>query len=72
MRLNGRLFERLAAWSQGRPAYDLYHAALQIEVPEARFVVEQAPVPDLGGEDRGVVAEGPGPPVPRPWKVITG
>ena len=41
------------------PAYDLYHSALQIEVPEAKYVIEQAPVPDLSGEQRGVVAEGP-------------
>lgn len=58
VRLNGRVYERLAAWAQRRPAYDLYHAALQIEVPEAKFVIEQAPVRDLSGSERGVVAEG--------------
>lgn len=41
-----------------RPACHLYHSALQIEVPEARFVIEQAPVADLSGEQRGVVAAG--------------
>ena len=41
-----------------RPACDLYHSALQVEVPEARFVIEQAPVADLSGEQRGVVAAG--------------
>jgi hypothetical protein len=59
VRLNGRIYERMAASLQRRPAYDLYHSALQIEVPEARYVIEQAPVPDLGGKQRGVVAEGP-------------
>jgi hypothetical protein len=59
VRLNGRVYERLAAWMQGRPARALYHSALQIDVPEATFVVEQAPVRDLNGEQRGVVAEGP-------------
>ena len=59
VRLNGRVFERLAAWVQRRPVYDLYHSALQIEVPEAKFVIEQAPVRDLSGNQRGVVAEGP-------------
>ena len=59
VRLNGRVYERLAAWVQRRPAYDLYHSALHIEVPEARVVIEQAPVRDLSGEQRGVVAEGP-------------
>jgi hypothetical protein len=43
----------------GRPRRDLYHAALQVQLPAARFVIEQAPVPDLSGADRGVVAEGP-------------
>ena len=41
-----------------RPACDLYHSALQVEVPEARFVIEQAPVADFSGEQRGVVAAG--------------
>jgi hypothetical protein len=59
VRLNGRVYERLAAWFERRPAAGLYHSALQIEVPEARFVIEQAPVPDLSGDQRGVVAEGP-------------
>jgi hypothetical protein len=59
VRLNGRVYEAVAAWVQRRPAYDLYHSALQIEVPEAKFVIEQAPVPDLTGKNRGVVAEGP-------------
>src|SRR3954469_15988867 len=41
-----------------RPACDLYHSALQVEIPGARFVIEQAPVADLSGEQRGVVAAG--------------
>jgi hypothetical protein len=49
----------VASRLQRRPAYDLYHSALQIEVPGAKYVIEQAPVPDLSGEQRGVVAEGP-------------
>jgi hypothetical protein len=58
VRLNGRLYEALAARLQRRPARDLYHSALQVEVGEATFVIEQAPVHDWGGKDRGVVAEG--------------
>ena len=42
-----------------RPARDLYHSALQVEAPEGRFVIEQAPVHDWSGKQRGVVAEGP-------------
>jgi hypothetical protein len=59
VRLNGRVYEAVASRLRGRRAYDLYHSALQIEVPEAKYVIEQAPVPDLSGEQRGVVAEGP-------------
>jgi hypothetical protein len=58
VRLNGRLYEAVAARLQRRPARDLYHSALQVEVPEATYVIEQAPVHDWSGKDRGVVAEG--------------
>jgi hypothetical protein len=58
VRLNGRLYEALAARVERRPACDLYHSALQVEVPEGRFVIEQTPVPDLSGKQRGVVAGG--------------
>lgn len=58
VRLNGRVYEALAARLQRRPARDLYHSALQVQVPEGRFVIEQAPVRDRGGRQRGVVAEG--------------
>lgn len=59
VRLNGRAYEALAAWLGRRPRYDLYHSALQVQLPDGTYVVEQAPVPDLSGEARGVVAEGP-------------
>jgi hypothetical protein len=59
VRLNGRVYEALAARLQRRPARDLYHAALQVELPEGTFVIEQAPVHDWSGTARGVVAEGP-------------
>jgi hypothetical protein len=58
VRLNGRIYEALAARVQRRPACDLYHSALQIQVPEGTYVVEQTPVPDLSGSQRGVVAGG--------------
>jgi hypothetical protein len=58
VRLNGRLYEALAARMQRRRARDLYHSALQVALPEGTFVIEQAPVPDLRGTQRGVVAEG--------------
>lgn len=59
VRLNGRIYEALKARLDRRPARDLYHAALQIHIDGDTFVVEQAPVQDLAGERRGVVAEGP-------------
>ena len=57
VRLNGRIFEWCAARLQRRDRCDLYHSALEVRVPEGRFVVEQAPAWS-GGGDRGVVAEG--------------
>jgi hypothetical protein len=64
VRLNGRLYEAVAARLQRRPACDLYHSALQVEVPDGTFVIEQTPVSDLSGEQRGVVAAGA---VGSPW-----
>jgi hypothetical protein len=58
VRLNGRVYEALAARLERRPACALYHSALQVEVPEGTFVIEQAPVHDWSGKQRGVVAEG--------------
>ena len=58
VRLNGRIYEALAAWLQRRPACDLYHSALQVELAEGTYVIEQAPVHDWSGKQRGVVAEG--------------
>jgi hypothetical protein len=58
VRLNGRIYEAVAARIQRRAACDLYHSALQVEVPEGTYVIEQAPVHDWGGAERGVVAEG--------------
>jgi hypothetical protein len=55
---NGRIYEAVAARLGRRPACDLYHSALQIEVGGERFVIEQAPVHDWSGAERGVVAEG--------------
>ena len=58
VRLNGRVYEALVARLERRPASDLYHSALQVEVAEGTFVIEQAPVHDWSGKQRGVVAEG--------------
>jgi hypothetical protein len=58
VRLNGLAFEAIAARLQHRGRADLYHSALEVQVPEGRFVIEQAPAWVTSGE-RGVVAEGP-------------
>jgi len=58
VRLNGRIYEAVAARLGQRPTCDLYHSALVVHVPEGRFVIEQAPIRDAQGAERGVVAEG--------------
>ncbi len=60
VRLNGRIYEAVAARWEGRAALDLYHSALEVRSPEGRFVIENAwPIPDANGRSRGVVVEGP-------------
>ena len=58
VRLNGRVFEAAAARLERRPPCDIYHSALEVHVPDGRYVIEQTPVPDSKGGERGVVAEG--------------
>jgi hypothetical protein len=58
VRLNGRVYEALAARLRRRAIRDLYHSALDVRVPEGRFVIETAPIRDSDGPERGVVAEG--------------
>jgi hypothetical protein len=57
VRLNGKAFEALVAWREGRARSDLYHAALEVGLPEGRYVIEQTPAWSAGGE-RGVVTGG--------------
>jgi len=60
VRLNGRIYEAIRAFHERRRAFDLYHSALQVRVPEGRYVIEMAwPIPDSEGAYRGVVVEGP-------------
>jgi hypothetical protein len=58
VRLNGRVYEALAARLGRRPARDLYHSALEVQVEEGRFVIETAPLRTGDDPERGVVAEG--------------
>jgi hypothetical protein len=60
VRLNGRIYEAIQARLERRGPLDLFHTALEVRVPEGRFVIENAwPIPDAHGEARGVVVEGP-------------
>jgi hypothetical protein len=58
VRLNGRVFEALAAARERRPRFDLYHAALVVELEGERYTIEVAPSPDSDEASRGVVATG--------------
>ena len=58
VRVNGKVFEAVSAWLSRRDRSDLYHAGLQVHLPEGRFVIEQAPAWGEGSQ-RGVAAEGP-------------
>ena len=60
VRLNGRIYEAIKARREGRQALDLYHTALEVRLPEGRFIVENAwPSPDADIASRGVTIEGP-------------
>jgi hypothetical protein len=59
VRFSGKIYEAITAFIKHRPRYALYHSALEVGVPEGRFVIESAPIPDQRGQDRGVVADGP-------------
>jgi hypothetical protein len=58
VRLNGKVFEALAAARGHRPRCDLYHAALVVGVDGERHAIEIAPSPDDDRAARGVVATG--------------
>jgi hypothetical protein len=59
VRLNGRAYEALSAWHEHRPRCELYHAALEVQVPAGRFVIELAPAWGAPAPNRGVVLQGP-------------
>ncbi len=58
MRLNGRVFEVLAAWRGRRPRRDLYHSALIVRLPEGAVAIEMGPEMRGDPATRGVVAQG--------------
>ena len=59
VRFNGHVYEALVAKIERRSRCDLYHSALEVRVPEGRWVIEMTPVVGGGGGNHGVVAGGP-------------
>jgi hypothetical protein len=60
VRFNGHVYEAIHARLGRRRPLDLYHSALEVRVPEGRFVIENVwPIPDACGAARGVTVEGP-------------
>jgi hypothetical protein len=58
VRLNGWVYEAVAAAAQRRPRGGLFHSALVVEVDGERHAIEVAPSPDDDLAGRGVVATG--------------
>ena len=59
VRLNGIAYEAVVARLERRARFDLYHSALEIRVPDGRFVIEMTPVRAADGVERDIVAGGP-------------
>ena len=59
VRLNGKVFEAVASLLERHRPLDIYHSALVMHLPEGRYTIESAPVPDADAQARGVVAGGP-------------
>ena len=60
VRMNGLIYEAIMARREHRLPFDLYHTALEVRVPEGRFVIENAwPIPNRDGDARGVLVVGP-------------
>jgi hypothetical protein len=60
VRVNGRIYEAIVSRRDHRGPLDLFHTALEVTVPEGRFVIENAwPIPDRDGDARGVTVQGP-------------
>lgn len=60
VRFNGRVYEAIQARLERRRPLDLYHSALEVRVPEGRFVIENSwPILDSNGLARGVGVEDP-------------
>jgi hypothetical protein len=60
VRLNGRIYEAVHALLERRRPLALYHTALEVPLPQGRYVIENCwPISDGDGHSCGVVVEGP-------------
>jgi hypothetical protein len=59
VRLSGKVYEAIKAFTGHRPRCALFHSALIVDDGDGRFVIESGPIRDDRGSERGVVAEGP-------------
>lgn len=60
VRFNGRIYELVRSRREHRRPLELYHTALEVVVPDGRYVIENAwPIPDDRPDDRGVTVQGP-------------
>jgi hypothetical protein len=58
VRLNGRVYEAVAAAWQRRARCDLYHSALEVTTPDGVYAIEMAPELIGGRGEHGAVAGG--------------
>ena len=49
VRLSGKVYEAITAFIEHRPRCALFHSALEVDVPDGRFVIESAPIRDSDG-----------------------
>lgn len=59
VRVNGKIYERLVALRQHRPARDIYHSALQVRLDGMTYAIEMGPVWNIDAVDREAVCHGP-------------
>ena len=66
VRVNGKIYERLVALRQHRPARDIYHSALQVRLDGMTYAIEMGPVWNID-------AVGPRGRLPWPrWRPLVG
>ena len=59
VKAGGVAYEWTAAKIRKRRPCALYHSAPVVSLSEGHYMIEQTPVPDANGSNRGVVASGP-------------